>query len=211
MKTVEPPTALVVATALTWTTVLRAQEPVCPDQAATSDVTLALREGPAFQEAWHQRVLIESQTGAHAPLGVAGVAVGVSPDPVFVMTFGAGVRRSPTAPQVGSSMRLRLLLTSAWAVGPEGGVTVGRYEEVASNTWGRAVVFSWDRAVWAHGGLMLERRLSDAWHLRGGFGVRAVLNVVDASCDACDPTDEPGVWTTTSPYAQLSLGWVVVP
>ncbi len=125
----------------------------------------------------------------------------------FSATLGAGYASAAGTLQIGTQFRLRLLLTDNLAVGAEGGIAVGGYEDRFDCANDRCPPdWSWERAVWGSTGLMLEGRSDAGWTLRWSFGAGAILNVVDGSCRRCDESDEPGVWVTTVPYTGLAVG-----
>lgn len=163
--------------------------------------------------AWVERPLaLEAQLGLGAPLGLAGVAFDWSPSPGFSWNAGAGVGGSTRSLQLGTAVRLRLIAAPGFAVGAEGGLAVGRYEERTDCPSGRCPpAYSWDPAVWGHIGLMLERRSESGLALRWSFGAAGIFNLTSAECVRCDSTDEPNMWHTTVPYTLLAAGWAFSP
>jgi hypothetical protein len=159
---------------------------------------------------WRARPLVlEAQVGLGAPLGIAGVAVDFSPSAGVSANLGAGIGHATGALQVGASLRMRLVIAHGFAAGAEAGLAAGRYDEdigCCGPSW------RWERAVWAFGGLALERRWDDGFALRWSFGSAAILNVPDGECPRCRATEEPGVWaTTTLPYTMLAAGYAFSP
>lgn len=162
---------------------------------------------------WVERPLaIEAQLGLGAPLGLAGAAFDWSPSPGFSWNAGAGVGESTHSLQLGTAVRLRLIAAMGFAVGAEGGLAVGPYEESSECPSGRCPpAYSWDPAVWGHIGLVLERRTESGLALRWSFGAAGIFNVTAAECVRCDSTDEPNMWHTTVPYTLLAAGWAFSP
>ncbi|MCC6664699.1 MAG: hypothetical protein IT375_13185 [Polyangiaceae bacterium] len=159
--------------------------------------------------AWTERpIAVEAQLGLGAPLGLVGVAVDLSPSAGFSWNLGAGISVPGPTLQLGTAVRLRLIPTTGFAVGAEGGLSFGPYSEQSdcpSNDCPPA--YSWERAVWGHVGLMLERRSQSGLTLRWSFGGAGIFNVTQADCERCDATDEPSTWHTTVPYTLVAAGW----
>ena len=162
---------------------------------------------------WVERPLaLEAQLGLGAPLGLAGAAFDWSPSPGFSWNAGAGLGGSARALQLGTAVRLRLFAATGFAVGAEGGLAVGRYEEPTDCPSDRCPpAYAWDRAVWGHIGLLLERRSEAGLTLRWSFGAAGIFNVADAECVRCDASDEPNMWHTTVPYTLIAAGWAFRP
>jgi hypothetical protein len=158
---------------------------------------------------WAQRpIAVEAQVGLGAPLGLAGLALDLSPSAGFSWNVGAGVGGSTKTLQLGTAVRLRLIPVHGFAVGAEGGLAFGRYEERSECATGRCPpAYSWDQAVWGHIGLVLERRSESGVTLRWSFGGAGIFNVTSADCERCDATDEPSIWHTTLPYTLVAVGW----
>jgi hypothetical protein len=165
-------------------------------------------ESPEVQ-AWVRRPLaFEAQLALGGPLGFAGGAVDFSPSPGFSLNAGAGVGESTRTIQAALMSRLRLVPVRGFGVGAEGGVATGSYSENLDCDHERCPIeWRWDTAVWGITGLFLERRFESGLTLRWSFGAGSVLNVPDAKCERCVSTDEPGVLSTTVPYALISAGY----
>ncbi|MBI3206626.1 MAG: hypothetical protein HYZ29_34135 [Myxococcales bacterium] len=162
---------------------------------------------------WTDRpIALEAQLGLGAPLGLVGVAVDLSPSAGFSWNLGAGVSAHAPSLQLGTAVRLRLIPTTGFAVGAEGGLAFGRYAEPSECPRPDCPpTYSWERAVWGHVGLMLERRSASGLSLRWSFGSAGIFNVTQADCVRCDATDEPNMWDTTVPYTLVAAGWAFGP
>lgn len=162
---------------------------------------------------WRDRPLaLEAQAGLGAPLGLVGAAFDWSPSAGFSWNAGAGLGGSNQSLQLGTAVRLRIIVANGFAVGAEGGLSVGRYEERSDCPSGRCPpAYSWDHAVWGHIGLLLERRTEAGLTLRWSFGGAGIFNVASAECVRCDATDEPNMWHTALPYTLIAAGWAFSP
>jgi hypothetical protein len=162
---------------------------------------------------WVERPLaLEAVLGLGAPLGLAGVAVDMSPSPGFSANAGAGIGGSTRSLQLAAALRMRIIAARGFAAGAEGGLAVGRYSEDLSCPSGRCpAAWYWERAVWGNVGLFLELRTDAGLALRGSFGASAIFNVTSGQCVRCDATDEPSLWTTTLPYTAIAVGYAFLP
>jgi hypothetical protein len=164
-------------------------------------------------EPWRARPFaLEAQLGLGAPLGMAGLAFDVSPSAGFGLNVGGGISAATKAPSVALSIRTRMIIADGFALGAEGGLSVTRFEQHIHCPSGRCPPeWHWDRAVFGHLGLLLERRTDSGLALRWSFGAAGIFNVAEAECVRCDETDEPSVWSSTLPYTLISVGWALGP
>ncbi len=158
---------------------------------------------------WVERPFaLEAQASLGGPLGLVGGAVDVSPSAGFSLNGGVGIGASSHAPQVALMARLRLIPVRGFGVGAEGGIAFGKYTEHIDCPSGRCPPeWHWQTAFWGIAGLFLERRTEGGLTFRWSFGAGSVFNVPDAECVRCETTDEPGILTTTVPYALVSAGY----
>lgn len=151
---------------------------------------------------------LEAQLGLGAPLGMAGLAFDVSPSAGFGLNAGVGIGHATRSPQLALGVRTRIIVSHGFAVGAEGGLSVGRYEEhIECPEGGCPPEWHFDRAVWGNLGLMLEHRADDGLALRWSFGATGIFNVTSGECVRCDATDEPSMWNSTVPYTLVAVGW----
>ena len=162
---------------------------------------------------WIKKPLaLEAQLGLGAPLGLAGAALDVSPSPGFSLNFGAGVGHSTRSLQLAGVARMRIIAAHGFAVGPEAGLAMGRYEEHIDCPDGHCPPeWHWNRAVWGNVGLFLERRSDTGLALRWSFGAASIFNLASAECLRCRATDEPSMWQSTAAYTMLAVGWAFRP
>jgi len=164
-------------------------------------------------EPWRKRPFaLEGQVGLGGPLGLGGLAFDVSPSAGFGLNVGAGISGATKTPSLALSIRTRIIIARGFALGTEGGLSVTRFEQhIHCPAGGCPPEWHWDRAVFGHLGLLLERRTESGLALRWSFGMTGIFNVTEARCVRCDETDEPGVWTSTFPYTVVSAGWAFGP
>ena len=189
-----------------WFSGLRREEKPAPPEPPDIEELYA-RRPPESASPWTLHPLaVEALLSLGGPYGFIGGAFDFSPSPGFSSSIGGGLSAATREPQLATTARFRLLLTENIAVGSEGGLSVGSYDDGIRCESGRCPPsWYWDRAVWGSLGLMLEARTDAGFGLRWGFGASGIFNVVDAKCRRCDATDEPNVWTIVVPYVGIAV------
>jgi hypothetical protein len=189
-----------------WTA--RSEPPLSDEPPPIDELEPLGRSAPSL---WRRPLALEAHLSLGGPFGMLGAAVDYSFSDGFSATLGGGLTHAGGG-QLGSALRMRLLLTDRIAVGAQGGLAVGEHEELLDCPDERCPPdWRWDRAVWGHVGLVLEARDDRGLALRFAFGASSIFNLVDGECTRCEPADEPSMWTTTVPYAGVAIGWALSP
>jgi hypothetical protein len=196
----------------TWLSALQRPEHAPPDQPPDIE-ELDARRPPEAASPWTLHPLaLEAHLSLGGPYGLIGAAFDFSPSPGFSASLGGGMSGATRSPQVATTSRFRLLLTESVAVGTEGGLSLGSYDDgIDCATGSCPPSWHWDRAVWGSLGLMLEARTDEGLSLRWGFGASGIFNVVDGVCQRCDASDEPNVFTIVVPYVGVTVGRAFTP
>ena len=172
--------------------------------------------------AWDDVLAVEGHLGLGAPLGLAGLAVDVTPHRRF--SIGAGVGKGMDAPQVGAMARVRpLLLGRVFALGL-GGCVSGGDTRTARFLFSDPSQIYWGKAIWLNGEFFMELR-HGPFHLRPFVGI--ARRVAYSSCTYVART--PGgteetvydcadveartlnkYWNPTILYTGVAVGWSVM-
>jgi len=136
---------------------------------AFSTTTPASVFGRELGPAWRDRLAlaIEGQVGLGAPLGLAGLAVDLTPHPWF--SLNAGVGRGVDGLQLAATLRVRpLFLGRMFAVGLGGGVSRGDTSTLVA--FGDSPQLRFSQATWLNAEVFGELRRG-SWHLRPFVGI----------------------------------------
>jgi hypothetical protein len=172
--------------------------------------------------AWDDALAVDGHLGLGAPLGLAGLAVDVTPHRRF--SIGAGVGKGMDAPQVAAMARVRpLLLGHKFALGLGGGVSGGDTRTARFGFSDPSQIY-WGKAIWLNGEFFMELR-HGPFHLRPFVGV--ARRVAYSSCTyvartpggteetvyACADVEARTLnkyWDPTILYTGVAVGWSVM-
>jgi hypothetical protein len=172
--------------------------------------------------AWDDVLAVEGHLGLGAPLGLAGLAVDVTPHRRF--SIGAGVGKGMDAPQLAAMARVRpLLLGRKFALGLGGGASGGDTRTARFGFSDPSQIY-WGKAVWLNGEFFMELR-HGPFHLRPFVGmarrvayssctyVAREVGVEEGTAYNCADVEARTLnkyWDPTILYTGVAVGWSVM-
>jgi hypothetical protein len=143
---------------------------------ALSTATRASALGRELPPTWNDPLAIEGHVGLGAPLGLAGLAVDVTPHPWF--SLNAGVGRGVDGLQLAAMLRVRPLFWGrTFALGLGGGVSRG--DTSTTVAFGDSPELRFNQATWLNAEVFGEMRRGSL-HLRPFVGI--ARRVAYSSC-----------------------------